>query len=298
MKRLVVLAGVIGLGVAAIAVNSLRAQPAPAAGPPVAEIQQVKENLFVITGGGGNTAAFVTTAGVVIVDTKLAGWGQAILDKIRTVTNKPVTHIINTHTHGDHVGSNEFFAPSVEIVAHENTAANMKKMPALQGADKAHAHVDRTYTGTLTLLSGAERIDLYHFGSGHTNGDTIVVFPALKTAHTGDLFAAPATPLIDTNNGGSGVAYPETLGKAAAGIAGVDTVIPGHSAVTDWKAFTEFGAFNAAFLDAVKAARAAGKTADEAAASLVLPEPFKAYGLNRAKDNVAKIYAELAAGGR
>ncbi len=293
MNRSMVLAGVMGIGVAAIAAQNLRAQPAPPAGPPVAAIQQVKENLYVITGGGGNTAAFVTANGVVIIDTKLAGWGQAILDKVRTVTDKPVTHIINTHTHGDHVGSNEFFAPAVEVVAHANTADNMKKMPALQGAGKAHAMPDRTYTDKLSLLGGAERIDLYHFGRGHTNGDTIVVFPALKTMHAGDLFPAQATPLLDTNNGGSGVIYPETLRKAVAGIAGVDTVIPGHSAVTTWQAFTEFGAFTAAFLDAVKAAKAAGKTADEATASLALPERFKDFNVARAKDNVAKIYAEL-----
>ena len=75
-----------------------------------------------VTGGGGNTAVFVTANGVVLVDTKLANWGQAILDQVKTVTDKPVTHIINTHTHGDHIGSNEFFPASVEIVAHENTA--------------------------------------------------------------------------------------------------------------------------------------------------------------------------------
>ena len=62
-----------------------------------------------VTGGGGNTAVFVTANGVVLVDTKLADWGQAILDQVKTVTDKPVTHIINTHTHGDHVGSNDFF---------------------------------------------------------------------------------------------------------------------------------------------------------------------------------------------
>ena len=293
MNRSMVLAGVIGLGVAAIAAQNLRAQPTAPATPPVAEIQQVKENLYVITGGGGNTAAFVIANGVVIVDTKLAGWGQAILDKVRTVTDKPVTHIINTHTHGDHVGSNEFFAPTVEIVAHANTAENMKKMPALQGADKQHAMPDRTYTDKLSLLAGADRIDLYHFGRGHTNGDTFVVFPALKTMHAGDLFPAQATPLIDMNNGGSGVIYPETLRKAAAGIPGVETVIPGHSAVTTWQAFAEFGEFNGAFLEAVKAAKAAGKTVDEATATLVLPERFKGFNLARAKDNVAKIYAEL-----
>ena len=127
MKRVAILGTVVGVGLAVIAVQQLRAQPGPAAGPKVAEIQKVKENLFVITGGGGNTAAFVTNAGVVIVDTKLAGWGQAILDKVRTVSDKPITHIINTHTHGDHVGSNEFFAPSVEVVAHENIRSTRRR---------------------------------------------------------------------------------------------------------------------------------------------------------------------------
>ena len=81
-----------------------------------------------VTGGGGNTAAYVTATGVVLVDTKLANWGQPILDKVKSVTDQPVTHIINTHTHGDYVGSNEFFPASVEIVAQQNTATNMMKM--------------------------------------------------------------------------------------------------------------------------------------------------------------------------
>ncbi len=298
MRRAYVLGTVIALGVVAMAVAGLRAQAGQPMGaapqpPAVAGIEKVKDNLFVITGGGGNTAAFVTSKGVVVVDTKLAGWGQAILDKIRTVTDKPVTHIINTHTHGDHVGSNEFFPTSVEIVAQENTAANMAKMPALQGADTQHAMPDRTYKDRLSLLDGSERIELYYFGPGHTNGDTFVVFPALQAMHTGDIFAAPATPLIDTNNGGSGVAYPDTLARAVQGIGGVSTVIPGHSAVTDWKAFAEFAEFNRAFLAAVKAGKAAGKTADQVAAEIALPEQFKSYGLQRAKDNIAKIYAEL-----
>ena len=113
------------------------------------------------------------------------------MQQVRTVTDKPVTTIINTHTHGDHVGSNEFFPAAVEVVAHANTKANMEKMPAFAG-DKAQFLPDRTYTDSLTLGTGADRIDLRHFGAGHTNGDTIVVFPALKVAHTGDLFAASA----------------------------------------------------------------------------------------------------------
>jgi cyclase len=265
----------------------------PAGGPPqVAELVKVRDNLYVVKGGGGNTAAFVTSTGVVLVDTKLANWGERILQQVRTVTDKPVTMIINTHTHGDHTGSNEYFPASVDVVAHVNTKTNMERMPAFAG-EKAQFLPDRTYTDHLTIGSGAERIELHHFGAGHTNGDTIVVFPTARVAHTGDLFANVGTPLIDTRNGGSGVAYPETLKKAAAGLKNVDAVIPGHADVMPFSAFVEFGEFNAAFLAAVQQAVKAGKTAEQAAADLALPEKFKAYAMRNASANVTTIYGEL-----
>jgi cyclase len=288
MRRAGVLAMLLavgGLGVAASATLFQGQQPQ------TAEIQKVKDNLFVITGGGGNTAAFITDKGVVLVDTKLANWGERIMEKVKSVTDKPVTTIVNTHTHGDHVGSNEYFEPSVEIVTHENTKANMEKMDALKG--KAHAMPDRTYKDKLSLMSGKDRVDLYYFGRGHTNGDTWVVFPALRVVHAGDLFARKGTPLIDVNNGGSGVEYPATLEKALKGIRNVDTVIPGHSPVTDWAALTEFTEFNRAFLAYVQGAVKAGKTAEQAIADIKLPDKFSAYQMTGTKDNVTKIYTEV-----
>ena len=246
-----------------------------------------------ISGGGGNTAAFITDKGVVVVDTKLAKWGQAILDKIKSVTDKPVTIIINTHTHGDHVGSNNEFPGNIEFVAHENCKASMEKMPQFQSEEGKKFLPHRTYKDKMSLLGGKDKVDLYYFGRGHTSGDTIIVFPALRTMHTGDLFAAKATPLIDTNNGGSGVEYPNTLKNAASGIKDVETVIPGHSPVTDWKAFQEFAEFNRAFLEAVQQSKKEGKSAEDAAAALKLPEKFKDFGTPRLKDNVTKIYTEL-----
>lgn len=291
MRRLQVLAVIAGVGLAAMAVAQAQ-QPAPA-GPSVAQIEKVKDNLFMITGGGGNTAAYITANGVVLVDTKLANWGQAILDKVRTVSDKPITHIINTHTHGDHVGSNEFFAPSVEIVAQANTSANMAKMKNFATPETKHGMPDQTFTDKMTVLSGKEAIDLYYFGPGHTNGDAFVVFRELRTMHAGDIFASKGTPLLDVNNGGSGVNIGDTLAKAAAGIKNVDTVIPGHAAVMTWADFVEFGEFNRAFLSATQAAIKAGKTADQAVAELKLPEKFAQYRMNAVKDNVPKIYAEL-----
>ena len=122
--RRVVLLGVLLIAGAIGTAAQQAAPPAPGtppAQPQTATIEKLRDNLFVIKGGGGNTAAFVTSNGVVLVDTKLANWGERIMEKVKSVTDKPVTTIINTHTHGDHVGSNEFFEPSVEIVAHDNT---------------------------------------------------------------------------------------------------------------------------------------------------------------------------------
>ena len=133
MKRALVLTLVVSVGALSAAVRAMQA-PAAAQGDQskVVDVEKLKDNLFLLKGGGGNTAVFVTTNGVVVVDTKLAGWGQPILDKIKTITDKPVTTIINTHTHGDHTGSNSFFGSSVEVVAHENTKANMEKMDAFK----------------------------------------------------------------------------------------------------------------------------------------------------------------------
>jgi glyoxylase-like metal-dependent hydrolase (beta-lactamase superfamily II) len=214
----------------------------PATGPKVIDIEKLKDNLYVrpahpgnpATFSGGNVAVFVTDGGVVLVDTKLAGWGQALLDKVKTVTSKPITTIINTHTHGDHTGNNGFFGATVDSVTHENTAANMAKMDAFKG-DNAKFLPKKTFKDRMSIGSGKDRIDLYYFGAGHTNGDAFVVFPALRVLHAGDMFAWKDAPLYDRNNGGSGVAHPQTIAKVLAGIKGVDTVIPGHMPVTTWK---------------------------------------------------------------
>src|SRR5215831_10492262 len=129
MNRTIVLGTLMATGVVSLAVAGYQAPapPSPAASPKVVEVEKVRDNLFMLKGGGGNTAVFIGTKGVVVVDTKLPGWGQPILDKIKELTPKPVTTIINTHTHGDHVSGNVEFPATVDIVTQENTKANMEK---------------------------------------------------------------------------------------------------------------------------------------------------------------------------
>ena len=295
MKRGIVLAALVVTG--SLAGVAGYQQPAQRAALP--DLQKVKDNFYIITAStpgagftGGNTGVFITDAGVVVVDTKLVGYGPDILTRIRAVTNKPVTTIINTHTHGDHTGSNEGFPATVDIVAHENTKTNMMKMDAFKG-DKAQFLPKRTYKDKLTLGSGKDRIDLYYFGAGHTSGDTWVVYPALRVLQTGDMFAWKDAPLFDRNNGGSGVEFPKTIAKAIATIKDVDTVIPGHSPVMAPKDLQEYQRFTADLLSAVETAKKAGKSAADAAASLNLSAKYPDYKSDRVKAAVDAIYAEL-----
>jgi glyoxylase-like metal-dependent hydrolase (beta-lactamase superfamily II) len=310
MRRSVVLGT---LAVIAVVSFTAGANQPPAAGgaqqpaPKVVEVEKLRDNLFMLKGGGGNTAVFIGTSGVVVVDTKVPGWGQPILDRIKELTTKPVTTIINTHTHFDHVSGNVEFPQTVDVVVQENTKANMAVMRAPTGVppqqpanifseNNGRGLPKRTFKDRMTLGSGSDRIDLYYFGRGHTNGDAWVVFPALRLMHAGDIFSGKNIPLLDANNGGSGVAIPDTLEKAANGVTNVDTIITGHSTTMTMNDLREYADFNRQFLSDVRDAKKAGKSVDDVANSWKIPAKFAGYAAPqpaRLKANVQIVFDEL-----
>ena len=241
-------------------------------------VEKVKDNLFVLRGGGGNTAVFVMANGVAVVDAKNPGWGAPILAKIKELTPKPVTLLINTHTHGDHVSGNVEFPAAVDVVVQENTKTNMEKMPIFKDNNN-NGMAKRTFKDRMTIGKGADQIDLYYFGRGHTNGDAWIVFPAHRIVHSGDIFAGKGVPLIDGGNGGSMVEMPDTLNKAYTGLSkSVDQIINGHMpAQTTIADLKEFAQFNADLVAYGRAGLKAGKTPEQLAAEWKLPEQYKGY---------------------
>jgi glyoxylase-like metal-dependent hydrolase (beta-lactamase superfamily II) len=304
MKRAIVLGTLVIVGAlsAAVAAQQGGGQPAPM----VVEIEKLKDNLFVLRGGGGNTAALITASGVVLVDTKLPGWGKPIIEAVRKLTDKPVTTIINTHTHFDHVSGNVEFPPTVDVVTHANTAKLMEAMNPVYGIQQGpqpnifkdnggRGLAKRTFTDRMTLGSGNERIELYYFGRAHTGGDAFVVFPVQRVLHTGDAFPNKGIPIIDANNGGSGVSYPDTLAKAAA-LPNIDTVITGHSPLMTIADVKEYADFNRAFLESVRTAKKAGQSVDEVVKTWKIPAQFKGYTQpmpERLRPNVQAVWEEM-----
>lgn len=269
----------------------------------------VRDILYVLT-GNNNILALMRDEGVLLVDAKPAGWGKLVVDNIQSVTDQPVTTIINTHASLEHVGGNVEFPSATQIVAHANTKARMEKLEAFRGPN-AKFLPNKLVTDRMTLLDGLDRIDLYYFGKAHTDGDLVVVFPEKRVAHLGDLFPGKALPAIDTGSGGSALAFPETLARAVSELKNVARITTGRddsSAAANasspsaifanprtmtWADFQEYADFNRDFVTAVREAAAAGKTADQAAASLQMPDKYKGYDMSRAKNNVQIIYREL-----
>jgi glyoxylase-like metal-dependent hydrolase (beta-lactamase superfamily II) len=316
-----VLGALIAAGALSVTVAAYQQPPAGGGrgrgqqGPRAVEVDKLKDNLFVLRGGGGNTGVFVMANGVAVVDTKNPGWGQPILDKIKELTPKPVTLIINTHTHGDHVSGNVEFPATVDIVVHENTAANMKKMapvtgfaqpatpaPSIFEQNKGRGLAKRTFKDRMTIGSGADQIDLHYFGRGHTNGDAWVLFPALRVVHAGDIFASnTGLPILDANNGGSGVDLPDSLMKAHGALTkSADLIITGHSTVMNFNDLRAWAEWNRTFLTEVRAAKKAGQTPEDFAKTWKAPAAFPAPAneaaqkgvMTRLVANVQTIYNE------
>jgi glyoxylase-like metal-dependent hydrolase (beta-lactamase superfamily II) len=283
--------------------------------PKVARIAQVRDNLYWITEGTGgpgasNLAVFVTDNGVVLVDTKNPGWGSETQRLIRTVTDKAVTTVINTHTHTDHNGSNTEFPANIEFIVHENTRANMSKAVCeplancgfLTG-EKAGYLPKKTFKNRMTVGSGQNRVELYNFGAAHTNGDAIVVFPAARTAHLADLFARKSLPNIMPTDGGTILGHLHTLDQALATFTGVETVITGHgTSLLSWADFKEFVQMNHEFVTAAQDGLKAGKKVDDVAAEIttMLAQKYPSYSIApaKAKENVALVHEDIYRSGR
>ena len=317
MKTTVVLAFLVAGALAASA--AAQQQPAPAPGataarppgaapprplPPPEPIEHIKDNVYKIFGGGGNTLVVVQQDGVVLVDTKMPGNGPAIVSEVKKVTDKPIKLVINTHSHPDHLGSNDYLReqyPNVRIVMNEGAK---EELSGPRGNPKLLP--TETYTDHMTIGSGADQIELYHFGRGHTNGDTFVLFSAARLLCMGDVMAWNMAPFLPAGGAEAIAGEIEALVKAVRGK--VDLVEEGHGHIDTWADLERFARFNRALFDAAKLHYERGDPPGMAVADLQKNPDFAPlldtrikkgleYGntpLARAHMNVNVAYTELA----
>src|SRR5262245_27508033 len=176
-------------------------------------VAKVQGNIYVLTGAGGNTTVQVGPDGVLVVDTMFAPMAPKILAAIKTISDKPIRYILNTHVHIDHAGANEALlkaSPGAKILAHEK---ELKVMSAKPTGNKGDPH-DRfnqpkgawpteTYKDQKTFMFNGERIELYHQANAHSDGDSFIYFRGSNVISAGDIFAISRFASYDTDGGGS-----------------------------------------------------------------------------------------------
>src|SRR5688572_18456195 len=205
------------------------------------KIAPVRGDLHVITGEGGNVAVYVTPEGVVLVDDMFHRNHADILAQVKTITDRPLRYVINSHQHDDHAGGTARVLPIAEVIAHRNVYSNLKdlKRPYYEDTPGTPIGLPRvTFTDRLDLHLGGAEVQVHYFGRGHTNGDAVIYFPAVRTIHTGDLFLSlrrpagrpPGVPVyVDYVQGGSFLEWSRTLERTLA--LDFDTIIPGHGPI-------------------------------------------------------------------
>jgi cyclase len=240
--------------------------------PRPATSQKVKDNLYMISGEGGNVAALITDEGILLVDDMYDRNYAAVMGQVKALSDKPIRYVLNTHQHDDHSGSNaQMLAASVEIIAHKNARINMiaLKQP---GAPRV------TFTDEMQVHLGGKEIRTRHYGRGHTGGDAVIFFPELKVIHTGDLFLTrPTQPYIDYANGGSALEWTKALDEVLK--LDFDTIIPGHGPLSDRAGLLKWQTDFTAMRSRIGGMARQGKSKDEISQTLLKDFGWPAGGL-------------------
>jgi glyoxylase-like metal-dependent hydrolase (beta-lactamase superfamily II) len=219
-------------------------------------VQPAAGDVYILQGPGGNISVLATDKGLLLVDDKFAPLAEKIETAMKGIEDKELKFIINTHFHGDHTGSNQFFSHKAPIFAHENVRRRL--------SSKADHHAESlpvvTYKDGITIYLANEEIQLTHLPKGHTDGDTYVYFKKANVLHTGDLFFEVGFPFIDLKNGGSVKGYLANVQHMLKNTPDDAVIIPGHGQLTDKKSMLAFVKMMVFSIDKVSAALAAGKS--------------------------------------
>jgi glyoxylase-like metal-dependent hydrolase (beta-lactamase superfamily II) len=221
-------------------------------------VQPVAGDVYMLEGPGGNIGILATDKGLLLVDDKFSPLAKKIENAMRGIEDKPLRYVINTHYHGDHTGSNAFFAQQAPIFAHENVRNRLS-----MGTDNLDNLPVVTYQDGIKIYLDNEEVTLSHVPAGHTDGDTYVYFKKANVLHTGDLFFEVGFPYIDLKSGGSVKGYLASVRAMLKSIPDNVVIIPGHGKITNKPRLKNFAAMIEFSIARVSKAISDGKSDDE-----------------------------------
>ena len=205
----------------------------------------VADNIYMLTGAGGNMGLIVGEDGAFLIDDQFAPLTEKITAAIAELTDQPIRFVINTHYHGDHTGGNENLGKAgALIVAHDNVYQRMSAEEFMEDSETPKEALPVvTFTEDVNFYINDEHVHGFHIGDAHTDGDTIIHFKNANVVHMGDIYFSGLFPYIDVDAGGSIDGIITAVNRVLA-ISNEDTkIIPGHgplSSMDDLKGYRSF----------------------------------------------------------
>ncbi|BFM06517.1 MBL fold metallo-hydrolase [Halioxenophilus aromaticivorans] len=242
-------------------------------------LAKVKDNIYMITGPGGNVGLFVGDQANVLIDDKFEAQGSPILKLVAEVSNRPLEYVFNTHWHNDHTGSNVVMGNTgATIVAHENVRELLAKGTTLKAFNRViepypkEALPEITFDQSITLHINDETLAVQHIPNAHSNGDSVLYFKKANVVHTGDLFFNGIYPFIDAEHGGRIKGMIAGIQMVLGQINADTVIIPGHGPLATVDDLHAFKAMLEATVAALEPLMAQGLSTEE----IVAKQPTKA----------------------
>ena len=232
------------------------------------------EGLFMFSGDGGNVTAIVDDGSTLLIDSGIDSRVTELSQAILKTTMRPVTQLVSTHWHFDHIGGNVYFgSEGVSIIAQENVKKRLSSVQDVpfvglrDGQYPPQAIPAVTYSSSMTLNKSSQRLTLANYGSAHTDGDTVIYITPANIVVVGDIFSNHFYPIIDLASGGSVDGMIHSLDQILAQTDEQTKIVPGHGPVATRADLEDYRDMLVQIRQRIQALIAAGKTIDEAVAA-------------------------------
>lgn len=225
------------------------------------KVEKLTDNVYCIFGNGGNIGLVVTDRHAVLIDDQYENLLPGLREAVKSVTDKPIKYLVNTHWHGDHTGGNRGLEGQVmAILAHANVRARLVEDQKAKPADQrgglpelTFGEADPAAKARMDIHLGGVELHLVHYKAGHTDGDCMVGIPSARVLHMGDLFFNGLLPYIDLRSGGSLAGMLENVEWVLSWVPEDCKIIPGHGPVATKQDLARFRDFLKAVQAHVKA---------------------------------------------
>ena len=257
---------------------------------------------FIQEGGATNAGFIVGDDGALVIDALMTrALAKQLIGEVKRVTPKPVRFLVYTHFHGDHTFGGELFLPAA-IVGHrecrdeliDKWEASVKRFCTNRPefADEFRkvkpAPPEAVFTERMTLHLGQRQIELIYFGRAHTRGDIFIHLPQDRVLFSGDAVVNGRAPAAMDGYISSWIAVLER----AQGL-DVETLVPGHGLIGGKGTIAEQMAFFSELKRQVRAGFDAGKSVEQTAKDLKLPQ-FAAWpNISNLDNHIRRLYMEF-----